>query len=84
MEVWTISNISHDRDRDGDHVKANVKTLNVFQEFIDLSALGTHTILRRWGCLAYTPPPKKMAFFGNFFTNPPDFHKSAVKFHDIF
>jgi hypothetical protein len=48
------------------------------------------------GCLAYTPPPKKnfgqkmgkfgkkMAFFANFLTNPRDFHKSAVKFHEIF
>ncbi len=26
---------------------------------------------------------KKIAFFGNFLTNPPDFHKSAVKFHEI-
>jgi len=45
--------------------------------------------------LAYTPPKKnfgqkmgkfgkKMAFFGNFLTNPRDFHKSAVKFHEIF
>jgi hypothetical protein len=27
---------------------------------------------------------QKMAFFGNFLTNPRDFHKSAVKFHEIF
>jgi hypothetical protein len=27
---------------------------------------------------------KKFAFFGNFLTNPRDFHKSAVKFHEIF
>ncbi len=26
---------------------------------------------------------QKMSFFGNFLTNPQDFHKSAVKFHDI-
>ena len=25
-----------------------------------------------------------MAFFGNFLTNPQDFHKSTVKFHEIF
>jgi hypothetical protein len=25
-----------------------------------------------------------MAFFGNFLTNPQDFHKSAVKFNKIF
>jgi hypothetical protein len=42
------------------------------------------------------PPPKKnfepkmgkfgrkMAFFGKFLTNPRDFHKSAVKIHEIF
>ncbi len=46
--------------------------------------------------LAYTPPtlekifgPKmgkfgqKMSFFGKILTNPRDFHKSAVKFHEI-
>jgi hypothetical protein len=39
--------------------------------------------------LAYIPPPPKiffgqnMSFFGNFLTNPRDFHKSAVKFHEI-
>jgi hypothetical protein len=27
---------------------------------------------------------QKIAFFGNILTNPPDFHKSAVKFHEIF
>ncbi len=27
---------------------------------------------------------QKMSFFGNFLTNPWDFHKSAVKFHEIF
>jgi hypothetical protein len=27
---------------------------------------------------------QKMALFGNFLTNPGDFQKSAVKFHDIF
>jgi hypothetical protein len=27
---------------------------------------------------------QKIAFFGNFLTNPPDFHKSAVKFHENF
>jgi hypothetical protein len=26
---------------------------------------------------------QKMSFFGNFLTNPRDFHKSAVKFHEI-
>jgi hypothetical protein len=26
---------------------------------------------------------KKISFFGNFLTNPRDFHKSAVKFHEI-
>ncbi len=40
MEVLTVSNIDLDQDQDGDHVKANVKTLNVFQEFIDVSDLG--------------------------------------------
>jgi hypothetical protein len=46
-------------------------------------------------CLAYTPPPpphfgakmgklgQKMSFFGNFLTNPQDFHKSAIKFYEI-
>jgi hypothetical protein len=47
--------------------------------------------------LAYTPPPpktnfgpkmgkfgQKIAFFGNFLTNPPDFYKSSVKFHEMF
>jgi hypothetical protein len=43
--------------------------------------------------LAYTPLKKfgpkmgksgqKMSFFGKFLTNPRDFHKSAVKFHEI-
>jgi hypothetical protein len=45
--------------------------------------------------LSLNPPPKKpfgpkmgkfgqrMAFLGKFLTNPQDFHKYAVKFHEI-